>query len=332
MPAVSVIIPSYNHAAYLKERIDSILSQTFQDFEVIILDDCSTDNSRNIIEIYRNHPKISQIIYNEVNSGSVFHQWIRGIELSKGEYIWIAESDDYADPLFLQKTYNKIIGHNETGLVFTNSYVVNEKGEVLKDIESGKKLPDFAKLKKANHIINSHNLTSFLIKTLVIDNASSVLFRKKSLISVDLNFLKTLINAGDRFVYIGICLNFNLHYLPETLNFMRSHENNTTKTNLKNGKLYNDRLRVLNYYVNKFNLVGETKKDLNFFLNSYFLHFVDHGKTKEINEVLKKMYLRQIIVARKYMALRIYLFFCRNLLHFQPRFVHYIKKMLTFGK
>ena len=93
-PLISIIIPNYNHALYLKQRIDSVLNQTFQDFELIILDDCSTDNSREIIERYRGNPKITQIIYNKKNSGGVFKQWIKGIEKVKGEYVWIAERDD----------------------------------------------------------------------------------------------------------------------------------------------------------------------------------------------------------------------------------------------
>jgi glycosyltransferase involved in cell wall biosynthesis len=100
-PLVSVIIPNYNHAAYLNERIDSVLNQTFRDFEVILLDDCSTDNSREIIESYRGHEKISQIEYNEVNSGSTFIQWKKGLDLAQGDWIWIAESDDVASNEFL---------------------------------------------------------------------------------------------------------------------------------------------------------------------------------------------------------------------------------------
>ena len=62
---VSVIIPNYNHAPFLVERIESVLNQSYPDFEVIILDDCYTDSSKEIIEKYRNNPKISQIIYNK---------------------------------------------------------------------------------------------------------------------------------------------------------------------------------------------------------------------------------------------------------------------------
>ena len=59
-PLVSVIIPNYNYARYLEERIESVLGQDFQDFEVILLDDASSDNSDKILQRYRNHPKVSQ--------------------------------------------------------------------------------------------------------------------------------------------------------------------------------------------------------------------------------------------------------------------------------
>ncbi len=91
---VSVILPNYNHSKYLKQRIDSILNQTFQDFELILLDDNSPDDSVDIIESYRDHKRVSHIHLNKENSGSTFKQWERGFSLAKGEYIWIAESDD----------------------------------------------------------------------------------------------------------------------------------------------------------------------------------------------------------------------------------------------
>ena len=93
MPTVSVIVPNYNHAPYLRQRIESILDQSHQDFELILLDDCSTDGSRDIMESYRGDPRVSHIVYNEANSGSTFRQWDKGIELAQGECVWVAESD-----------------------------------------------------------------------------------------------------------------------------------------------------------------------------------------------------------------------------------------------
>src|ERR1700709_2423208 len=101
MPKVSIIIPNYNHEKFLDLRITSVLNQTYQDFEVIILDDASTDNSRAVIERYRQHPKVSRIVYNTNNSGSPFSQWEQGMHLAAAEWLWIAESDDYASPGFL---------------------------------------------------------------------------------------------------------------------------------------------------------------------------------------------------------------------------------------
>ena len=103
LPLVSVIIPNYNHAPYLKERIDSVLSQTYKEFEVLILDDCSSDESKEIIESYRNNKHISNIVFNEKNTGNTFIQWNKGISLAKGKYIWIAESDDYCENTLLEK-------------------------------------------------------------------------------------------------------------------------------------------------------------------------------------------------------------------------------------
>ena len=91
---VSIIIPNYNHAKFLDERIQSVLNQTYQNFELIILDDKSSDNSVEVINQYKDDPRVSSIIINKDNSGSTFKQWYKGIEIAKGEIIWIAESDD----------------------------------------------------------------------------------------------------------------------------------------------------------------------------------------------------------------------------------------------
>ena len=100
---VSVIVPNYNHAAFLHDRISSILNQSYQNFELIILDDCSTDNSLAIIEQFKEEKAVSHVILNTKNSGSTFKQWEKGLNLAKGEYIWIAESDDFADRQFLER-------------------------------------------------------------------------------------------------------------------------------------------------------------------------------------------------------------------------------------
>lgn len=129
---VSVIIPNYNHESFLKKRIDSVLNQTFQNFELIILDDCSTDNSRDIIELYRGKARISNIVYNEINSGSPFKQWEKGIQMALGKYIWIAESDDYCDEAFLESAL-KALQNNNHAIHYCQSYNVDENDNIVND-------------------------------------------------------------------------------------------------------------------------------------------------------------------------------------------------------
>lgn len=83
--------------------IESILQQTFQDFELILLDDCSTDGSREILERYRNHPKVSGIFYNELEQRITFQTVEKGLSKATGDYVWIAESDDFSSPCFLER-------------------------------------------------------------------------------------------------------------------------------------------------------------------------------------------------------------------------------------
>jgi len=108
MPIVSIILPNYNHAPFLEERLHSIFNQTFKDFEVILLDDASTDDSVAIMNKYAEDNKVSHFVINKKNSGSPFKQWKKGLELAKGKYIWIAESDDSCELNFLESQLENI--------------------------------------------------------------------------------------------------------------------------------------------------------------------------------------------------------------------------------
>jgi len=127
MPTVSVIVPNYNHARYLPRRVESILAQTYRDFELILLDDGSTDESRSILSEYGNDPRV-KIELNERNSGSTFKQWNKGVGLARGKYVWIAESDDYADPTFLERLTEVLESDETIPLAYCQSWSVGEGG------------------------------------------------------------------------------------------------------------------------------------------------------------------------------------------------------------
>ena len=310
--SVSIIIPNYNHAPYLKQRIDSVLNQTFQDFELIILDDDSTDESRSIIEQYRNHPKISHIIYNEQNSGGVFKQWIKGIELARGKYIWIAESDDYSAHNFLEETVVVLEQDTNIGLVFTDSNTVDSRGNHLTTTAASKS-EVYQRLELSNNMITKENLPLFLVKELVIENVSCVLLRTDSLKKVDFAELTEFRNTGDRFTYIGIALNDNLLYLPKTLNFMRSHGQNTTSKNYQNGIIHQDRLHVLNYYFEDFFKKSIRFKEIGDFYKENYFHFINHCSANENLKLLENINKTRIISTLFYVLVKFYIVLFKKL-------------------
>src|SRR5262249_27137866 len=103
--------------------------QTFQDFELILLDDCSTDESRSILSEYASEVRV-RLEFNEVNSGSPFKQWNKGVRLARGKYIWIAESDDYADARLLERSVEVLDGDPQIAFVFCRSWSVSHDGNL----------------------------------------------------------------------------------------------------------------------------------------------------------------------------------------------------------
>src|SRR5690348_12935994 len=123
MTHVSVVIPNYNHAPFLRQRIESVLRQTYQDFELILLDDCSMDGSQAILMEYASDPRV-RIEFNQKNSGSTFKQWNKGVRLARGEYVWIAESDDYADDRLLEKLAARLDAEPRAAFAYCRSWRV----------------------------------------------------------------------------------------------------------------------------------------------------------------------------------------------------------------
>lgn len=232
-PLISVIVPNYNHAPYLLERIESILSQSFQDFELILLDDFSTDQSTEVLKKYQNHEKVSHLLLNEKNSGSTFKQWNKGISLAKGKYIWLAESDDYADPLFLENLTNILLADSKIGIVFCQSYIVDSQSVIQNEYEyigSGKALL------KENYPISGEIFTKkYQLIWNHIPNASAVLFEKElyKAIKIEIEGFKLY---GDWLFWLEMMQNTNIYFLEKSLNYFRKHSQNVRTKTEKIGK------------------------------------------------------------------------------------------------
>lgn len=232
---VSVIIPNYCHASYLTQRIDSVLAQSYSDFEVVLLDDRSTDGSREIIERYRNHPRIKQIVYNDRNSGSAFAQWRKGFALTAGEYIWIAESDDYADPSFLARCVAELDADPACVLAHTLSRTVDTDGR-----------PQ-GKVRNAGRSVRRMDGKRFVVRHLLrrneLYNASMVVFRRSALPAPE--EYDGFRYAGDWYFWMLVALQGRVATVFEPLNAFRRHAAATTSRGEQTGGLYEEVLRIL---------------------------------------------------------------------------------------
>lgn len=240
-PLVSVVIPNYNHARYLPERLESVLGQTYPRFEVIILDDCSTDESHEILERYRANPHVSQIVYNETNSGSVFKQWQKGLSLAKGELLWIAESDDCCEPNFLESLVACFTANSCLALAFCRSVLFNEEGE--------KWTMDTEGLTAGTY--DAHAFVSrFMSRGCPMLNASACLFSREAYEGID-NRYTTFQCSGDRMFWTLIAERGKVAVLDERLNYFRKHVANTTAYGFSHGINQKETKLILDYICEK---------------------------------------------------------------------------------
>lgn len=213
MKKVSIIMPNYRHAAYLHERLDSIFGQDYPEFEVILLDDASTDESDAIITEYAQRPQVKAYIRNEENSGNTFLQWKKGFELADGDYIWIAESDDAADPHLL----SRLAGELDKGatLAFCASKWVDSEGHAIARNTSRPWKHDF-------RMDGSAFARKYLLGYSYICNASAVVWRKSALEGVSDRHLPFRA-SGDRLFWIEIAQQGEVSYVAEKMNRFRQH-------------------------------------------------------------------------------------------------------------
>ena len=262
---VSVVVPNYNYARFIYQRLYSILYQDYKINEIIILDDCSSDNSRELID-----DMISKIdkyinirkIYNEKNSGSAFKQWQLGFEHANSDYVWIAEADDYCNNKMLSKIMkpikkdnNIMLSYADTGFIdtFGNITTISIKNEI--DImKTGHWNKNFV-----NNGIDEIRNYSFLNCT--IANVSSAIIKKGDYKDIFLecgNFKQ----AGDWLFYVSVMSKGKIAYYAKPLNYYRVHGSNVTSITKKQNH-FNEIVRVHNYIEQKFGLNNYQKERIN---------------------------------------------------------------------
>ena len=257
-PAVSIIVPNYNHGKFLEARLNSITGQTFKDFEIIILDDASNDNSLEVIEQFKIANEVTVQI-NQENGGSVFKQWYRGINQAKSDLVWIAESDDVADVTFLEKML-PLLNDPEISMGYCASHVIDNSGKVIENYYQTtgyyNNLPGGNKWDSSYQNSGDVEINDGLGIKNIIPNASAVVIRRSALLNIDTGELFSYKCAGDWFVYLNILKCGSIVYNANPLNYQRRHPDSVVSRNKSSAEN-----TIPDYFkINKF--INE-----NFFLN-----------------------------------------------------------------
>ncbi|ADK79823.1 glycosyltransferase family 2 protein [Sediminispirochaeta smaragdinae] len=261
-PMVSVVVPNYNYRRYLSQRLDSIIAQKYRDIEIIFLDDCSNDGSVRLAERFLSESGLPYTVeVNNHNSGSVFHQWAKGLELARGHYIWFAEADDFCSRDFLSTLLPVLEGDPDILLAYCDSSVVDEKSRLIK--------PDFFRkiharldpVKWNNNYINNgmQEIKENLFVKNTIPNASAVIMRTDALRRYGVYEDFTL--SGDWMTYLRLLANGGkLAYRCRQLNYNRLHADRVTSQSNKSERYFQESRAVASFLLKAFDIPAATCK------------------------------------------------------------------------
>jgi glycosyltransferase involved in cell wall biosynthesis len=241
IPTVSVIIPSYNHEKFVKECIESVLAQTFQDFEIIITDDGSTDRTVKIIKSFRD-PRIKLFVHTENRGACIAAN--NCINHSTGKYIAMLSSDDAWYPEKLEKQVAFLDNHPEIGAVFTNAMIVGEEGEPFED-KSNYYYNVFDQPNRGRH----EWLNYFFYHGNVLCH-TSILIRKICYEKCGL-YRHGLIQIPDFDMWVRLCLKYEIHVMPEKLvrfRILENMENVSSSRKDNNIRIQFEFIQVLDHY------------------------------------------------------------------------------------
>lgn len=261
---VSVVLPVYNGEKYIRESINSVINQTYDNWELIIVDDCSTDNTLNIIKEYEHKDPRIRVIHNKTNKKLPASLNV-GFSNTKGEFLtWTSDDNVYKqDALLVMKNYLTV--HKNISFVYANYTKINEKGEFVKKIEVGE--PEelykrnvcgacFLYTREIYQKVGDYDINSFL--------------------------------AEDYDYWLRINIYGEIAHIKDNLYCYRSHGNSLTKT--KKEEIRVQTLKVL--LKNRNGLIKKSKRISKFWLNEQILKYANENeKNNYMNSFIKEDYL-----------------------------------------
>lgn len=283
---VSVIVPNYNHEKYIRKRLDSIYSQTYKNYEVILLDDASTDGSVGILEHYsRINSHNTRLIKNELNSGGVFRQWKKGISVATGDLCWIAESDDFADDNFLEALV--AFFQDEAVMLAYSHMVFCSEGKPAHFSYEKYLAPLGNKRWKKSYVCTANQAMEWglAIKN-VIPNASGAVFRRPQSMPLlnDPEFLSMKV-CGDWLFYIHMIAGGKIAYSSQTNNYFNLHEDSSSKVMHVQSGYYKEHEKIASVIASLYPSCEQELEKNYEIIHSYYFQTVKNPKENEFRQL-----------------------------------------------
>lgn len=264
-PQITVLMPTYKGAKYLRETIDSVLDQTFKDFEFLIINDCSPDDSEDIIKSYKD----SRIRYikNPHNLG-ISGSSNYGISIAQGSYIARQDHDDISHPDRLEKQFNYLETHPEIGICGTGYHVFGRKN------------------KKVFHPKQDELIKTYLLFKCSVAHQTTMM-RRDLFQNNGLTYDASFVSSNDRKLWIDACSLTKFHNIPEILLEYRMYKGMTSKTKrnivLEEGR----RLRDIFYQKLDLQLSTDDKSIIDTYLMQGRAHITDKNCLIKIEHLLQ---------------------------------------------
>jgi glycosyltransferase involved in cell wall biosynthesis len=216
-PKVSFIVPCYNLAHLLADCVNSILMQSYTNFEVLIMDDCSPDHTPEVAQSISDHRV--RHIRNEKNLGNIGN-YNRGIGLSRGDYIWLISADDYLQRDYVLHRYVQVLeSHPKVGYVFC-PVVALENGQETGVILNYAPFP-------SDVILGGHKFLTRLLQGCCVA-APAAIVRRECYEKVSM-FPANMPYAGDWYLWCTFAFHYDVAYVAEPMVIRRLHDQNMTK-------------------------------------------------------------------------------------------------------
>jgi len=237
---VSVIVASYNHAGFLDRRMESLLAQTYPNLEILVIDDCSPDNSVEVLRRYEADPRV-KLVVREKNGG-----WVvvsnQGMAMVAGEYLLLANCDDACEPDMIACLVTALKNHPSAGVAFCRSQLVDAYDRTLGDDFSIREASFRARC-ATDTLISGVEMSRFLLNSCVIPNLSAAMVRRECLTVVgDLSPAYRVCSDWDFF--FRVAANYDVAYVAAPLNRFRQHEA-TIRSSTKGRVTYEEYFRLL---------------------------------------------------------------------------------------